>query len=209
VALDKPVEEITEKDLIELIDARTPELRTLDYKQCLPGTSDDKRKEFLADASSFANCVGGHLIYGMRADAGVPIELVGIPEDGDASILRLENMIRDGIAPRMAVHSGAIKLANSRTAVVIRSLAPPHMVTFGGTSRVYSRTSNGKYQLDVHEIRAAFLGSETTAERIRNFRLDRVSRVRVGETPVPLQQGPCTVLHIIPPSAFGSSTYPR
>ncbi len=206
--LDKPLEEITEADLTALIDARTPELRTLEYKQVLPGTSDDKRKEFLADASSFANCVGGHLIYGVREDAGVPVEAVGVPEDGDATILRLENMIRDGIARRMPVHSAAIKLANSRTAIVMRipkSLAPLHMVTFGGTSRFFSRTSNGKYQLDVDEIRAGFLGSETTAERIRNFRLDRVSRIRARETPIPLQQGPCTTLHILPLTAFGTS----
>src|SRR6266581_1300599 len=207
--LEKPLEDIAEADLIALIDAHTPELRTLEYKQCLPGTADDKRKEFLADASSFANCVGGHLIYGIRAEAGVPVELVGIPEDGDASILRLENMIRDGIARRMLVHSAAIKLANSRTAIVMRipkSLAPLHMVTFGGTSRFFSRTSNGKYQLDVEEIRAGFLGSEIAAERIRNFRLDRVSRIRAGETPIPLQVGPCTALHILPLTAFGAST---
>jgi hypothetical protein len=203
------LEEITEADLTALIEVRTPELRTLEYKQALPGTSDDKRKEFLADASSFANCVGGHLIYGMREDAGVPVELVGVPENGDESIARLENMIRSGIAPRMAVHSCAIKLVNSQTAIVMRipkSLAPPHMVTFGGTSRFYSRTSNGKYQLDVHEIRAAFLGPETTAESIRNFQFDRISRIRARETPIPLQQGPCTVLHILPLTAFGTST---
>ncbi len=209
MALDKPIEEINEVDLTSLIDAGTPELKTLDYKQSLPGNSDDDRKEFVADISSFANAAGGHLIYGMRADEGVPVELLGVDAEGDGAILRLESLIRDGIDPRITgIHSTAIKLANSRTAILIRvpkSFSSPHMVRFKNTSRFYSRASNGKYQLDVHEIRAAFLGSETTAERIRNFRLDRVSRIRARETGIPLRAGPCTALHIIPLTAFGGS----
>jgi hypothetical protein len=65
LALDKPVEEITEADLTALIEAGTPELKTLEYKQAPPGGGDDVRKEFLADVASFANSSGGHLIYGM------------------------------------------------------------------------------------------------------------------------------------------------
>ena len=121
MALDKTIEEISEADLTSLIDAGTPELKTLDYKQSLPGNSDEDRKEFLADASSFANAAGSHLIYGMRAEAGVPTELLGVPDDGDAAILRLESSIRDGIVPRITgVHSTAIKLGNSKTAVLVR-----------------------------------------------------------------------------------------
>ncbi len=210
MALDKSIEEINEADLESLIDAGTPELKTLDYKQSLPGNSDEGRREFLADVSSFANSVGGHLIYGMRADAGVPVELLGVDAEGDGAILRLESSIRDGIDPRIAgIHCTAVKLTNSRTAILIRipkSFSSPHMVRFKNTSRFYSRASNGKYQLDVQEIRAAFLASETTAERIRNFRLDRVSCIRARETAIPLRAGPCTVLHIIPLSAFGSGT---
>jgi hypothetical protein len=208
MALDKPIDDIDESDLASLIDAGTPELKTLEYKQSLPGNSDEDRKEFLADVSSFANASGGHLIYGMRAEDGVPVELLGVEDDADGAILRLESSIRDGIAPRItAIHSTAIKLANSRKAILIRvlkSFSSPHMVRFKHTSRFYSRASNGKYQLDVDQIRAAFLGSETTAERVRNFRLDRVSRIRMRETAVPVRPGPCTAVHIIPLSAFGS-----
>ncbi len=210
MALDKPIEEIDEADLASLIDVGTPELKTLEYKRSLPGGSDEDRKDFLADVSSFANAAGGHLIYGMRAEAGVPAELLGVDEEGDGAILRLENLIRDGIDPRIAgVHSKAIKVGNSRRAILIRipkSFAAPHIVKFKNTSRFYSRTSNGKFQLDVHQIRAAFLGSETTAEGIRNFRLDRVSRIRAQETAVPLLASPSAVLHIVPLGAFAGST---
>lgn len=211
MALDKPLEEIKENDLKALIETGTPELKTLEYKQALPGGGDDERKEFLADVASFANSSGGHLIYGMRANTGIPVELPGVDGEGDGTILRLENMIRDGIAPRIVgVHSKAVKLADTRTAIVVRvpkSYASPHMVTFKGTSRFYARTSNGKYQLSVDEIRAAFLGSETTAERIRNFRLERVARIRGRDTAIPIPGGPCVVLHIVPLNAFGNTRY--
>jgi len=205
--LDKPVESITEADLAALIDAAVLELKTLDYKQALPGASIDSRKEFLADVVSFANCAGGHLVYGIREKDGVPVELLGLDDEADGAILRLENMIRDGIAPRMAVQSTAVKLANSRTAIVMRipkSFAFPHMVVYQGGSRFFSRGSNGKYQMDVHQIRSAFLGSETTSERIRNFRLDRISQINARELPLRLEDGPAIVVHIIPTNAFGN-----
>jgi hypothetical protein len=209
MSLDKSVENITEADLVSLIEAGTPELKTLEYKEALPEHSAGAAKEFLADASSFANAAGGHLIYGMRAASGVATELVGLQAEGDPTISRLENMIRDGTAPRIpGLHSFAVKLANSKIAVVIRipkSFASPHMVKFQGTSRFYSRTSNGKYQLDVQELRAAFLGSETTGERIRDFRFDRLASVRARETSIPLRAGPFAALHIIPINAFGAN----
>jgi hypothetical protein len=78
------------------------------------------------------------------------------------------------------------------------------MVTYGGSSRFFARTSNGKYQLDVEEIRAAFLLSEKTADRIRDFRLDRIAKIRADDTPVPLVQGAKIVLHVVPLAAFSS-----
>jgi len=121
MSLDKSVENITEADLVSLIEAGTPELKTLEYKEALPEHSAGAAKEFLADASSFANAAGGHLIYGMRAASGVATELVGLQAEGDPTISRLENMIRDGTAPRIpGLHSFAVKLANSKIAVVIR-----------------------------------------------------------------------------------------
>lgn len=210
MALDKPISELNESDLDALIAAGTPELKTLEYKQSLPGRSESDRKEFLADVSSFANSAGGRLVYGMRADAGVPLESVGVEEEGDSAILSLESSIRNGIAPRVAgIHSVAIKLAKSGKAVIVmqipKSFAAPHMVQFKGSSRFYARTSNGKYQLDVHEIRAAMLATETIAQRIRDFRLDRISRIRARETPIPLPAGPCISLHLIPVNAVGST----
>ena len=36
--------------------------RQLEYKETLPGNSDDDKREFLGDVTSFANAAGGDLI---------------------------------------------------------------------------------------------------------------------------------------------------
>jgi predicted HTH transcriptional regulator len=134
--LDKPLDEIDESDLEKLIFDRVAECKTIEYKQALPSKSDDDKREFLADASSFANAAGGHLIYGIREEAGQPVDLCGLPDgtNDDSEILALESSVRNGIAPRLTgVHSKAVSIRGGRVAIVIRipkSFASPHMVTY-------------------------------------------------------------------------------
>lgn len=59
--------------------------------------------------------------------------------------------------------------------------------------------------MDVSEIRAAFLLSETLSERIRRFRDERLSRIIADETPVRLRAGAKLVLHIVPVASFASN----
>src|SRR5438046_77247 len=131
----KPLESITEADLQEQVDNQVLELKTQEYKAVLPGNSDRDKKEFIAAVSSFANAAGGLLIYGIRTEKGVPKELVGLKGISvDDEKLRLENMIRDGVAPRIpGIEIRPIPLHVSSEAILIRiprSWASPHMVTF-------------------------------------------------------------------------------
>lgn len=204
---NKPLESIDESDLQALLDNQVAEGKTIEYKQALPGNSDSDKREFLYDVSSFANAAGGHLIFGIKEDAGVPTDICGLAlADVDAVILSLENSIRDGLDPRIpGLAVRAIPLHNKRVVIVFRisrSWALPHMVKFKGASKFYSRNSAGKYQLDVSELRAAFVLSENTAERIRSFRRERLSMIVAQETPVPMNEGAKLVLHIIPIAAF-------
>lgn len=141
----------------------------------------------------------------------MPTQLLGMEiGDPDALKLRLEDLIRQGIQPRIssiAVH--VIPLHLSTKAVIIRiprSWGAPHMVTFQNYSRFYGRNSAGKYQLDVTELRAAFLLSEDASERVRGFRTDRLIRIRSGETPVRLKEGAKIVLHMVPLGVLETAT---
>jgi len=204
------LEAIEESDLQALVDNQVSERKTIEYKEALPGNADGDKKEFLADVSSFANASGGDLIYGIREQSGVPVELSGLElSDVDAEILRLESCIQTGIAPRLfrIVETHPVALpSKQRYAIIIRirkSWTAPHMVTFKNDSKFFSRDSRGKHQLDVSELRSAFLLSETAVERIRNFRAERISNVIAGETPVLLDENaPKIVLHIVPFGAF-------
>jgi hypothetical protein len=207
MALEKALESLSEGDLQELITNGISERRTIEYKRTLPGQTDDEKKEFLADVSSFANAAGGHLIYGMRETGGLPDALVGMQvADANAEKLRLESMIRDGIAPRISgVGISEPITVSGGVAFVLRvprSWLSPHMVTFKAHSKFYSRNSAGKYPLNVEELRTAFAFSEATRERLRNFRADRISKIVAGLAPVSLASGPVVVLHVVPLSAF-------
>jgi hypothetical protein len=174
---------------------------------------DKDKREMLADASSFANASGGDLLYGVAEKSAVPVGLPGIAaSDADAGILRLESSIRDGVQPRIGgITSHPVTVATDRVVIVVRipkSWAAPHMVTFGGLDRFYTRNSRGKYQMDVGELRLAFTAAQTAVERARNFRLERMGRIVTGETPIHLDDRAKVVLHIVPlnlsttPSSF-------
>ena len=98
----KPLDFISEQDLADLVQNGVPETRDLEYKQALPGNSDSGKREFLADVSSLANASGGDLVIGVREEEGVAVDVTGVEVRSlDAEKLRLENIIRDGVQPRI------------------------------------------------------------------------------------------------------------
>jgi hypothetical protein len=204
---DKPPSKITEDDLLALITDKEAEGKTIDYKRELIGKTDADKKEFLYDVSSFANTLGGHLVFGMEENNGEPINLCGLTGiDPDQQILRLEQMLRDGIRPALAgVQTVPVPLSGGRVAIVMhipKSWNPPHQVTYQKAFRFYGRASNGKYQLDVDELRSVFALSATAAERMKLFRIERVAKIVAEDTPVPLELGGKTVFHMLPLAAF-------
>lgn len=97
-----PLIEINEGHLRRLIETQATESLRIDYKRDSYGNNDDQRREYLADVSSFANSLGGDIVIGVSASNGVPKELQGFRGDADAEILRLEQMAREGLQPRIA-----------------------------------------------------------------------------------------------------------
>ena len=169
-----PLNRVDAATLDALVANSVGEGRQLEYKERLPGDRDPEKLEFLRDVASFANTAGGDIIYGMRArrDAdGKPmdeLEIVGIPElNPDSVKLRLENMLRDGIAPRLPpVEFHKIVRPEGHPCLLLRvprSWIAPHMVTFKADPRFYARNSGGKYPLDVVGIREAFLAGPSVS----------------------------------------------
>jgi hypothetical protein len=211
MALNKPLEEITEADLQSLKDQSVPEDQSLDYKKGLFLKADPPKDEFRADVTAFANGIGGHLVIGMDEDKGIPTELCGMEiTDQDAFTRQIDEVLQNKITPPVPGYKiRYVPVADGKTAIVIRipqSYAKPHQITVGKDDyQFYVRNSAGKKRLTVDELRSIILRSESLAERIRSFRLERLGNIVSGDTPVKIEEGTRIVLHMIPLSAFGST----
>lgn len=206
-----PLNDISWLDIQSLIDDKVAESINIEYKEKLPSGSDESKREFLYDFSSFANASGGQIIFGLSAErdannkcTGMPKEIIGIGSiNQDKEYLRMEGMIRSCIEPRVpAYHMRIISSPDESKSVLIIRIPPsyqmPHMVKIGDNTRFYSRNNSGKYMLDVAELRSKFLMSEGRSNNIKRFREERISKIIAGDTPISLLDGPKMVLHLVP-----------
>ena len=209
--LNKQLMDITEVDLQHLINEERIEKKVLEYKSEVPENNDSDKKDFLADISSFANAVGGDLIYGIieNRETGKPEKLEGIEiKNLDQEILRIDQKTRDGIEPNIpssSINIQEIQLANSKYIIIIRikkSWLGPHRVSFKSWDRFYTRSTNGKYRFDVQELKSAFILSETFGEKIKQFKEKRISDIFSNNLPLPFYDSPKIALHLIPINAF-------
>lgn len=211
--INKPIDDIDVKDIQDLIENGVMEGKTIEYKQDLTLITDNDKKEFLYDVSSFANASGGDLIFGITENrtTGLPEAIKGVLVSNlDEEQRKIESLIRDSIQPRLAgVEIRYFNVSDGRIVLLIRIAKgwnAPHQVTFKGADKFYTRAANGKYKLDVFELRNAFLLSETVAERIRKFREEKIAQILSGETTVPLKPHGKILLQLVPLTAFTSST---
>lgn len=203
-------DDIAVNDLNELINVGVPEGLNIDYKRDLYGNSDNDKKEILKDISSFANSFGGHLIIGIEEANGIPIQIPGLQNiNPDNEILRIVNITRDGIEPRITgLRIKAIQLESGNYVLVIRiprSWNPPHQVSARNINKFYVRNSGGTHEVSVEELRALFNLSASVYDRIHSFRRERLSILSADEGPMRIGHEGRLVLHIVPFSAFGHS----
>ena len=155
---------------------------------------------------------GGYLIYGVKEGdddetKGFPVEVCGFaPPDGvEQHIGKMENLIRDGVErPLHGYRIKPVPTDSGQPALVMyvpSSWSKPHWVSLYGHRKFYIRHETVSSPLDFGGLQQLFTLSETAAERIRDFRAERIGRILSGETPVILETGPKLVLHVVPFSA--------
>lgn len=206
---------IREEHLQRLVDERVYEGKAIDYKK---DTSADAgwRVEFRKDVTSFANADGGDIVIGVRDLKGEPKELCGTQHMQPEGVSgQLTEIVGTGIKPRIpgGIRVHPVPLAGRGLAFVVRvgkSYAAPHQVEAGNQDfQFWTRHSSGKQRMDVDELRASFLVTQTAVERIRAFRDARSSAMQEGKFPVLVYGGAWIVVHLVPLNAFGAGvSYP-
>lgn len=202
--IPKALNKIGLSDLTALIGS-AHEGRALEFKSELP-LANDAQTKFLAGVSALANTAGGDFVIGIaEGKDGLASSVDGVAvANVDAEKLRLENLLRDCIEPRLPhVDIQPVRCADGRYVLVLRVLhswVGPHRVI--KDNKFYGRNSAGKYPLDVGELRVAFGATTGVAERIRSFRTERLAKIVAGDVPVPLLTRSAVVLHVVPLPSF-------
>ena len=137
--LPDQLDSIDESHLNALVTDGVRESRSLEFKAELLLATDSNKKEFLADVSALANGGGGDLVLGIEDDNGAASAVSGLDSfDPDKDTLRIESVVRDGIAPRIIGRRvRRVALTSGRPVVIIRvpnSLKP---------ARIWSCSSSG------------------------------------------------------------------
>lgn len=202
--------DITAEHIRRLIENDMLEGLELEYKRELSMNYEGHPETFLGEVTSFANTRGGHLIMGVDEKDDGRVELYGIEvDDLDEEIGRWDRLLQDCVEPRLPSYEIVPVEVDDELVLVVQvpeSMLGPHRINRRGTREFYGRSPNGKYPLDIDELREAFRISERRGEEVREFRARRIAKVRGRRTPVPIPDGPATVLHIIPYDAAASGS---
>jgi predicted HTH transcriptional regulator len=183
----KPIEHISRDDIYRLLESAAPETRTLEYKREIPGASDGDKVKFLKAVSGMANTDGGDVIYGIEAKDGIPTAITGFPQNQvDQTKLRLEGLLATCVEPRIpsvVLHTVTIDETNCvLIARIRRSWLAPHRITVNNHVHFYGRNSASTFQMDVSQLRNAFLVSDQHADQVRAFVVNRLLRIEQQRT---------------------------
>jgi Putative DNA-binding domain len=197
---------ISQSHLEALIAACEEEGPHLEFKRDVPQTwGNGEKHELAADASAFANAGGGDLIFGIdedsqgRASALVPQALC----DADQAAIRIQDILLSQTEPRLPgtrIRAIPVSVGGVNGHVVVVRILPswqaPHRVKTN--QHFFVRDGMKKRQLEVPEIRNLFLRTEGQAQRVRDFRADRVGKILSGSLPMRMAEGALLVVHLVP-----------
>jgi len=127
----------TEQGIEALITNQMKEHLELDYKEAAAlARTDGKKREISKDVSAFANSAGGVIIYGVREDGHVPVELDAGCDPNEISKEWLEQVINSNIRPRVSgirIDQVFLSFRPGRVAYVVTipqsTLYPPHQAS--------------------------------------------------------------------------------
>ncbi len=160
---------LTATDINRFVETGKSEDTTLDFKLEPYKAGDDGSKDFVKDITAFANSQGGHIVIGIEEQEGIAVAVKPITNfDWDREILRLENLCQDRIEPKvMGIEIYTIEIDTGDVLVVKvpKSWTAPHRAQSKKSKTFYQRHSRSISEMDVSQLREAFIGSSTAFEK--------------------------------------------
>lgn len=215
--LNKPINNITEVELQDLIDEAERESRFLEYKKELNLENEHTKAEFRRDVSSFANALGGDIIIGIseHGDTKLPKELCGFElsaANKEQFSVKLTKVLQSRIKPIIrGIGVELIELSSGKYAAVIRipgSFAKPHQVDGDPPNKPFEfwvRIDGAKERMDIDELRDSVLARDEFTQRSSEFSERRTRDIAAGILMADLKDGAKVLLHLVPIDAFRGS----
>ena len=175
----KPLTDIDEKDIQALADNGEQESATLEFKQKLDSTGEEKsikdvKKELVKDVSAMANANGGFIIYGIKEEKGGKAkEVVGIEREIKGRPVEewVGQVLISSVRPRLSFIPRVVNLEEDGKIVLVLQVSRipyrPHMVL--AENVYYVRNNSGVALADEHEVRAMVLESKSSSDEMKEF----------------------------------------
>jgi hypothetical protein len=201
-----PQGKITVDMLRSLIEARIAEGQAIEFKRTINVSGTEAKKKLCAELVSFANASGGDIVFGMDEKDGIASELIALPEfDADRTELQLRQIFDSNIEPPVpGLEFCPVEIGLKQFALVLRtprSWARPHAL-LNEILKFLVRDGNRRRAFTLRELREVFGLSASIAERMKQFRAERIASLATDNTPAPLLSRTLFVLHVMPQSAF-------
>lgn len=165
------------------------------------------KADLCTDVCAMANAQGGFIVLGAKDNKNTVTEVTGLSLNltTEQAVRHLQDAALSGIEPALhGLHVQPVLISEEASLFVIvicvpRSLNAPHRVKNG--QRFVIRQSVNNSDMDISEIRNAFVAGATYVERAQRLRAERLVQLvqdRVICSSSPATSGPKVVVHCIP-----------
>lgn len=216
----KRVDQLSNGDILSLIEDQIPESLTLDYKRDFKLKDDSDRSELLADITAFHNTEGGIIIFGLEDEKDENNQNTGIPklpsenkvliDNYDNEKNKIEETIKNNTDPQLNNLRFSTLLDINGCKVfaisVPKNQSLPTRVSFKNSSKFFRRRNTGKYLLDTHELCNLFIKNMEMRDRAKQFIQKRIELIKINPVWDTISEMPSILLHIIPLSNMDNTS---
>ncbi len=198
----RPLREITEAELRQLVNSSMIEHLYLDYKGEAYGNDDRGCREHLQDVCMFASAQGGLLLVGIAEQRDPEGQPTGIPDPGamlglelpnpEAVLLSYDARVVSCIEERLRIESYAIEVGEGRYVLAFRvpnSATKPHCVRYKGQVYFPSRRERHRCPMSVHDIKELTMKTATQLDLAREILAKSIDSAVRGGTDLRLSVG--------------------